>query len=340
MREARFYLRVKGDLVQCRLCPRNCVIENGKRGYCGVRENRGGKLYSLVFGKPCSIAIDPIEKKPFYHYIPGMTSLSIATVGCNLSCKFCQNWEISQTPKLTGEIYGEELSPEELARLAEKYGVRAMSWTYTEPTVFAEYFLETAKLTKGKVTHNWVTNGFTSPEVAKEVSKYIDAANVDYKGNDGFYRSICDAWLEPIREVMKIYKRAGVWLEITNLLIPGYNDSEDVIREMVEWIRDELGKEVPLHFSAYYPAYKFTAPPTPIETLEKAAKIADEYLDFVYLGNVRHERENTFCPDCGELLIERVVFSVRKFNLERKGEKFHCPNCGRNIPIAGTKFMT
>jgi pyruvate formate lyase activating enzyme len=171
------------------------------------------------------------------------------------------------------------------------------------------------------------------------VAKYVDAVNIDYKGDDKFYREVCNAWLEPVQQALKTYKKHDVWIEVTNLIIPGYNDRDDVILEMVQWIRDNLGKETPLHFSAYYPAYKMTAPPTPLETLEKAVKIADEYLDFVYIGNLRHERESTFCPDCKISVIKRVGFSIEKFDLNKKSGNFYCPNCGRKIPIAGIKWM-
>jgi len=338
MREAMFYERVNNK-VRCELCPRRCAIEPGKRGYCGVRENREGKLYSLVFGKACSVVIDPIEKKPFYHYIPGMQSLSVATVGCNLSCKHCQNWEISQTPRETGEIFGDDVSPEKLIEIAKRHGIKSFSWTYTEPTVFFEYFYETAKLTKREFTHNWVSNGFIAEKAAEAVAKHIDAVNIDYKGDDKFYREVCNAWLEPVHRALKIYRKHGVWIEVTNLIIQGYNDRDDIILEMVRWIREHLGRETPLHFSAYYPAYRMEAPPTPRETLERALKLADEYLDFVYVGNVRHERESTFCPNCKKLLIKRVGFFVERIDLERRGNNFHCPECGRKIPIAGAEWM-
>ncbi len=333
MKEAMFYEKLEGKKVRCKLCPRNCVIANGKRGYCGVRENKNGKLYSLVFAKPCSMAIDPIEKKPFYHYMPGRRAFSIATVGCNLACKHCQNWEISQTPKLTGEIFGETVSVKRLVELIRESGVKLVSWTYTEPTVFFEYFYEVAKLTKGELRHNWVTNGFTSEEVAKVVARYIEAANVDYKGDDKFYREVCNAWLEPVRKTMLIYKKAGVWIEVTNLVIPGYNDSAEITREMAEWIARNLDEDTPLHVTAYYPAFRMGVPPTRVETLEKVAKVASEYLNFVYIGNVPHEKENTFCPDCGELLIKRRGFFVEKINLQKCDSDYCCPKCGRKIPI-------
>lgn len=343
MREAMFYKKA-GQGVQCQLCSRKCIIQDSKTGYCGVRQNIKGKLYSLVYARPCSLEIDPIEKKPFFHFAIGSHSLSIATVGCNFSCLHCQNWEISQYPKIygSGEIEKNfnEMRPEEIFGSASQSRVEGMSWTYTEPTIFFELFYDTAKTDKKKQFYQtWVSNGYTNPDVIKISSKFLDAVNIDYKGDDRFYREVCNATLEPVREALKTYKKCGVWIELTNLLIPGYNDGKDVILEMVQWIRENLGKEVPLHFSAYYPAYKMRAPPTSVKQLENAVKIADEYLDYVYIGNVRHERENTFCPKCKTLLIERFGFTVNKINMIRKKDKFFCPECNKEIPIAGAKWV-
>lgn len=261
MKEASFYKKLKGKCL-CRLCPHYCIIENGKTGKCGVRKNIDGKLFSLVYGRPCSIAVDPIEKKPFFHFAPGSRTFSIATVGCNLSCRHCQNWEISQYPKLNMEIIGDDVSPKDLFEAARNSKSRGLSWTYTEPTIFYEYFLDTAKLDKSKkFFQTWVSNGFTNVPVIKKASEFLDAANIDYKGDDNFYREICEARLEPILESLKAYKKRGVWIEITNLIIPGYNDNKDQILQMVQWISQNLGKEVPLHFSAYHPDYKLNAPP-------------------------------------------------------------------------------
>lgn len=337
MKEAAFYKKT-GTVCQCFLCPHFCAIEEGRRGKCGVRKNVKGKLYTLVYGKPCSIAVDPIEKKPFFHFAPGSSAFSLATAGCNLSCKHCQNWEISQQPKHSEEIIGKEVSPGETFRLFRESGAQGMAWTYTEPTVFYEYFRDTAGLDKSRrFFQAWVSNGFTSEAAAKDVSMMIDAANIDYKGDDSFYRKVCGARLEPVLEALKIYRKSGIWIEITNLVIPGLNDSRDHVLQMVKWIRENLGKETPLHFSAYHPDYRMDIPPTTADYLEKAVKIADEYLDYVYVGNIFHERESTFCPGCGKLIIGRKGFSLTESGLEKKNGGFFC-SCGKKIPIAGARW--
>ena len=343
MHKAMLWKKIDNN-VQCQLCPRFCFIQNNKTGYCGVRQNKNGKLYSLVYARPCSLNIDPIEKKPFFHFVPGSKSLSISTVGCNFGCLHCQNWEISQYPKIYSpneiEKSFDKRQPKHVFDFAKQIQVQGMSWTYTEPTVFFEYFFDTAKLDRKKQFYQtWVSNGYTTPVAIKAAAKFLDAVNVDYKGDDTHYRNVCDAMLEPVRKALKTYKKHGVWLEITNLLIPDHNDSKDIILEMVKWISENLGKEVPLHFSAYYPAYKMHVPSTTVEQLERAIKIADEYLNYVYIGNVRHERENTFCPNCRTMVIKRSGFSVEKIDLTRKKNNFYCPKCNRKIPVAGAKWI-
>jgi len=332
MKEAMFYSK-KEKNVQCELCPRRCFIKNGERGFCGVRENRDGKLYSLVFGKAIAVAVDPIEKKPFFHFFPGTKTLSIATVGCNLKCLHCQNFDISQPENK--EIQGEDLQPDEIIKIAKNYS--GISWTYTEPTVFYEYFYETAKLCN-KISpglyQTWVSNGFTNPEPIKKAAEFLDAVNVDYKGDDKFYRNVCSAWLEPVQDAIKLYKKLGVWVELTNLIIPGHNDKDSIIKEMCSWILDNLGPDVPLHFSAYFPYHKMSAPQTPFQTLEHAYEIAKNAgINYVYIGNVRNEKENTYCHNCNKLLIERFGFSVIKIDIKKKGKNYHCPNCNTKIPI-------
>ena len=332
MKEAMFYKKTD-NIVHCSLCFHNCKIPPDKKGFCGVRKNIGGKLFSFVYGKACSVHVDPIEKKPLFHFAPGSQTLSIATVGCNFRCDFCQNYEISQ-PK---EIFGENRSPKELIVMNKTPG---FSWTYTEPTVFYEYFYDTAELcNKQKLDyyHMWVTNGYTTIEAINKAKKLIDAVNVDYKGNDEFYKKLCSARLEPVRAALKEYKKLGIWVEITNLLVPGYNDEDEIIKEMVDWIVDNLG-QVPLHFSRFFPYHKLKADVTTIAALERAAKIAAERLDYVYIGNVRHERENTYCHNCKALLIERSGYSVVKIDLQKKGKDYHCPNCSAKIPLAGMQW--
>jgi pyruvate formate lyase activating enzyme len=322
MKEALYYEKLK-DKVQCYLCPHNCVITKGKRGNCGVRENKDNKLYSLVYGKACSATIDPIEKKPLYHFIPGHSSFSVATVGCNLHCLHCQNWEISQPEAITGE----DLPPEEVVRLASAKGCKSIAYTYTEPTIYFEYALETAKLARKKGIKNViVSNGFINEEPLNELCKYLDGANIDLKGfTEDFYKKVCCAKLEPVLNSLKILKEKGVWLEITNLIIPTLNDDMKKIGEMCKWIKDNLGTNIPLHFSRFFPYYKLNnINPTSAEMLVKARDIARKVgINYVYIGNIFIEgADNTYCPKCGELMIERVGFQILQNNI--KGGKCSC----------------
>ncbi|MFH2027664.1 MAG: AmmeMemoRadiSam system radical SAM enzyme [Nanoarchaeota archaeon] len=326
MKEALYYQKQKSN-VKCLLCPHSCIISNNKRGFCGVRENKDGKLYSLVYGKSCSTAVDPIEKKPLFHFMPGHSSFSISTVGCNFRCLHCQNFEISQAK----EIFGKDLTPEKIVDMAKGYGCKSISYTYTEPTIFYEYMVDTAKLAKKAGIKNvMVSNGYINEDPLKELCKLIDAANIDLKAMDaGFYKKVCSARLEPVLNSLKILKEKGVWLEITNLIIPTYNDKINKIRELCLWVRDNLGKDVPLHFSRFYPMYKLNdLSPTPEEILLRAKNIAGEAgLNYVYIGNLPTEDgENTHCPKCDGILVERMGFSV----VENKIIHGKC-NCGESI---------
>ena len=328
MKEALYYEKSK-EKVQCHLCPHNCVIAKGKRGNCGVRENKENKLYSLVYGKACSATIDPIEKKPLYHFIPGHGSFSMATVGCNLHCSHCQNWEISQPEAIIGQY----LAPEEIVRSALAKGCKSIAYTYTEPTVYYEYALETAKLARKKGIKNViVSNGFINEEPFKEFCKYLDGANIDLKGfTEEFYKKVCCAKLEPVLNSLKILKEKNVWLETTNLIIPTLNDDLKRIGEMCKWIKDNLGADVPLHFSRFFPYHKLNnVNPTPAETLVKARDIAKKIgINYVYIGNIFIEgADNTYCPKCGELLIERVGFNILQNNIKNA-------KCGCSEKIAG-----
>jgi pyruvate formate lyase activating enzyme len=344
--EAMFYRKMKdgSDTVQCELCPRNCKIAEGKVGFCRVRKNEKGTLYSVVFGKPCSAAVDPIEKKPLFHFAPGSECLSVATVGCNLLCKFCQNSEISQ-PRQNGErsssngVFGQDMPPEKLVSMNFTPG---FAWTYTEPTIFYEYFYETAMLCeklKKNLYHVWVSNGYTSPEPIKKAAKLLHAVNVDYKGDDNLYQKLCSAKLEHVQQALLNHKKAGVWIEVTNLLIPDWNDSEKQIKDMCEWISSNLG-QVPMHFSRYFPSHRMLGEPTPPQTLEKAVEIADKFFDFVYIGNIRSDREHTYCPNCKKPVIKRSGHSVARFNLVKKGKDYHCPECARKIPLTGMEWSS
>lgn len=320
MKEALYYNKLKDSSVQCLLCPKKCFIADGNYGFCHARKNIKGKLYSMVYGNASSVCIDPIEKKPLFHFLPGSSSLSIGTFGCNLACRHCQNWTISRaTPP---EAF-EEVSPELLVEKAIDSGCESISYTYNEPTIFYEYVLDTAKLAKKKKIKNViVTNGFINQTPLKEQSRYIDAANVDLKAfNEKFYKEVCFAELKPVLETLKFLSKTKVWFEITNLIIPTKNDDFEEIRKMCEWIKEELGTNYPLHFSAFYPCYKMmNVPPTPSETLIKARKIAlDVGLKHVYTGNIADiDGSTTYCPKCKKPMIKRINFSVTQNNLKNK----------------------
>ena len=327
-----YFLALNNRRIQCQLCPRECLVANRERGFCGVRENRDGKYYSLVYANPCAVHVDPIEKKPFYHLLPTSTSFSIATAGCNFRCKFCQNWEISQTTP--DETYNLELPPEKVVALAKKAGSRSIAYTYVEPTIFFEYMTDTASLARKEgILNVYHSNGFINPGPLKELCRVLDAANIDLKGfTEEYYSNMSQGHLAPVLQTLKTLKNEGVHLEITNLMIPTKNDDVDTVRKMCAWIKNELGADTPVHFSRFYPLYKLrNLPPTPVSTLEKSRKIAlDLGLEYVYIGNVPgHEGERTFCPRCKKLLIVRQGYSVGEVHLN-KGK---CKFCGK--PISG-----
>lgn len=324
-KQALYYEKLSDNKVHCLLCPRSCVINPGKRGYCGVRKNTGGTLYSLVYAKPCAVHVDPVEKKPLFHFYPGSKAFSIATAGCNLRCIFCQNWEISQA--WPDEVVSYDMPPEKVVDSAIENDCKSIAYTYTEPTVFYEYMLDTAKAARARnVKNNMHSCGYINEKPLRELCKYLDAANVDLKGfSDEFYQRIGDGYLQPVLDSIRILKEEGVWLEITNLIIPTLNDDPELIRKMCRWIKDTVGPDVPVHFSRFYPSHKMrNLPPTPVETLEEAKKIAEEEgLRFVYIGNVPgHPGENTYCPKCRKLLIERVGYHVLQNNISSGTCKF------------------
>lgn len=318
LKEALFYTPLKNKLVQCNLCPRQCPIPDGKRGYCGVRENRSGVLYTLVYAKPVAIHLDPIEKKPLFHFLPGSNAFSIATAGCNLKCKFCQNWEISQArPE---EVRYTVVEPAELVEQAVRSGARTIAYTYTEPTIFYEYMLEVAKLARQRGLKNIMhSSGYINEAPLRKLAPYLDAANIDLKGfSDQYYRDFAEGTLAPVLASLKILKGAGVHLEITTLLLPGYNDDSAMLDAMSRWIKENLGPDVPLHFSRFFPMYKLVSlNPTPVEALERARQIAlNAGLRYVYIGNVgAHPAENTYCPACQKLVIGRRGFFISELNL-------------------------
>ncbi|MFQ5647993.1 MAG: AmmeMemoRadiSam system radical SAM enzyme, partial [Candidatus Aenigmatarchaeota archaeon] len=298
---------------------------------CGVRENKGGKLFSLVYGKLCSMAVDNILKKPFNHFAVGSQCLSIATVGCNLNCVFCQNWELAH-PKT---ILGEDRSPEFIVDFAKDLNLPGIAYTYTEPTIAWEYYFETMKLAKKAGLYNvWVSNGYTNPEPIKKAARYLDAINVDLKGDLKLYKELCGVPSEkPVYTALRAYKKAGVWIEITNLMIPGFNDKPAQVKKLVGWVKANLGVNTPIHFTRFFPYHKMSREkPTPVAALERAHKIATGLgMKWVYLGNVPgHEYESTYCPKCGELLIRRIGFQLGSFSEKCK--------CGEKLALAGKKW--
>jgi pyruvate formate lyase activating enzyme len=331
-KESPLYMPLGDGKIMCMLCPRGCVVPEGNRGYCEVRENRGGKYYSLVWGNPAAIHVDPIEKKPFFHVLPATTSFSIATAGCNLTCKFCQNFDISQARPENTDNY--RLTPAALAKEAKFSESASVAYTYVEPTIFYEYMLDCAKAVKQAGLINVMhSNGFINPGPRAQLAKYLTAANIDLKGfTEEYYASMTEGRLAPVLDSIKGYKKAGVHVEITTLVVPTRNDDISTIAQMCEWIRDEVGKETPLHFSRFTPLYKLTnLPHTPVETLEAAHAAAKKTgLEYVYIGNVPgHKYESTFCPKCNEMLIFRTGYFVGEVKIKNGKCKF----CG--YPIAG-----
>ena len=299
------------EKVKCLLCPHYCIIGLDKAGICNVRKNISGELQSLNYGRPITVNIDPIEKKPFYHFLPKSRSLSIGTVGCNLKCLHCQNWEITTTSP--GHMNELDLPPEVVVQLAVDKGCDSIAYTYNEPTIYHEYAIDIAKLAKQKGIKNVIiTNGFISKKAAEEFAEVMDAANIDLKAfNEEFYKNTCKGSLKPVLEAIKIYSKQ-MWIEITNLIIDGKNDSMQDLENMCKWIKDEIGTNTPIHFSRAIPMHKMQdVRPTPKETLEKAMKIAKKHLNFVYIGNIITDNgQNTFCPGCKKMLISRTGYET------------------------------
>jgi pyruvate formate lyase activating enzyme len=329
MKEALFY-RTENNDVRCFLCPHNCKIPPGRRGLCGVRENKDGKLYSLVYGKIIAEHVDPIEKKPLFHFLPGSPSYSIATVGCNLSCRNCQNWEISQVDK-NSQITGRDTNPEEIVKNTINTGCKSIAYTYTEPTIFYEFAYDCATLANAKGIKNvFVTNGYINNEPLEKISHLLDACNVDLKSlKDKTYKKIYGGRLDPVKNSIKLMKKLKIWIEITTLVIPTVNDSLEELKDIAHFIKD-LGEETPWHISAFYPNHLMRdTPPTPVSTLKKARETGiNEGLRYIYTGNIPgDEGESTYCYNCKNLLIERYGFSVVKN--EVKDNK--CPYCNAKI---------
>ena len=333
MHEALFWEELPAQKVQCRLCRFFCVIEAGRRGRCGVRENRDGKLYSLVYGQAVGENIDPIEKKPLFHFLPGSRSYSIATAGCNFRCLHCQNYQISQAAGLDLEHSGFQLPPAIAVARAEAGGCKSISYTYTEPTVFFEYAFDMATLArKNGIRNVFVTNGYTASDALEAIAPFLDAANVDLKGfREDFYREVTGASLNGVLETLRLYRKLGIWLEVTTLVIPGCNDSDEELRNIAAFIAGELGTAVPWHITAFYPTYKMLGrPKTPAATLRRAREIGFESgLRYVYVGNIPGEQgESTFCPGCGGKVIDRSGFFLRDVRVKDG----RCEFCGERLP--------
>jgi pyruvate formate lyase activating enzyme len=336
IQDARFWESLSSNKVRCNLCRFHCVIANGRRGRCGVRENRAGVLYTLVYGKSISEQVDPIEKKPLYHFYPGSRALSMATVGCNFRCLHCQNSDISQWPHEQEGFPGTPLSPAEIVADAQNHQCVSIAYTYTEPTIYYEYAYDTAVLaSEAGIKNIFVTNGYTTTAALEKIAPFLDAANVDLKGfSEEFYREVTGASLAGVLDCLKDYRRLGIWLEVTTLVIPGLNDSDDDLRGIAQFIAGELGRDVPWHVTAFYPTYRMLdRPPTPLASLVKAREAGVAAgLDYVYVGNVAGgEGEFTFCPGCGAAVIRRQGFRLLEVALDAG----LCRQCGHELAGVG-----
>lgn len=336
MKEALLYEKLDDQRVHCHLCGHHCRIKPGDRGICLVRENQDGQLVSLVYGRVVSQAVDPIEKKPLFHFYPGSEAFSVATVGCNFRCDFCQNADISQMPRDHDRIIGREVPAERVVQNAARHGCASIAYTYTEPTMAFEYSYDIAKLAHNEGIQNiYVTNGYMTDQMLETFHPYLDAANVDLKAfSDDFYRKTCGARLQPVLDSLKLMKEQGVWLEVTTLIIPTLNDSPEELGEIADFIVQELGPETPWHVSRFHPTYRLRdKPSTPVATLKRAYDIGrDAGLHYVYTGNIPGRGgEDTLCPECGEVIIKRLGFSIRDIRLD----KGHCAHCGASIAGVG-----
>ncbi|MFQ6037401.1 MAG: AmmeMemoRadiSam system radical SAM enzyme [Candidatus Aminicenantales bacterium] len=329
--EARFYEKLPDREIECTLCPRKCKLGDRERGYCGVRENVEGRYVTLVYGKACAIHIDPIEKKPLFHFLPGTMALSLATAGCNVNCKFCQNWEISQVrPEQVRHV---DFPPERVASSALENACPVIAYTYTEPVVFYEYMFDTSVAARKKGVKNVViTGGHISADPLRDLIKVVDAIKVDLKAfNQDFYTQYVRGELQPVLDGIRLIAQTDVWLEIVYLVIPTLNDSPEEIRRMSGWLVENAGPEVPVHFSRFHPMYLMkNLPPTPVSTLERAHDVAvREGLKYVYIGNVPgHTYENTFCPECHQVIIRRTAYRIHEVKITNG----RCSSCGARIP--------
>jgi pyruvate formate lyase activating enzyme len=332
LKEVMFYKKLEDLRIECEICPRACKIADRERGYCGNKENRRGTYYTLVYAQACAVHNDPIEKKPLFHYLPGTNALSIAAAGCNFECKFCQNWQIAQFRPEQVDSY--PLTPEQIVKMTKDQGSPTIAYTYSEPVVFYEYMYDTARLGRYQgVGSVMISNGYIKEEPLSELCKYLTGVKIDLKAfTEKFYRETCSGELKPVLDTLERLKKIGIWFEIVVLIVPTLNDSEKEIREMSRWIKEKLGGNVPVHFTRFHPMYKIkNLPPTPVSTLERARKIAQEAgIHYVYIGNVPgHEGEHTYCPSCKKIVIKRTGFFILENHV--KGGK--CSFC--NYPIPG-----
>jgi len=332
MKEAYLYEKQEERKVRCHLCNHRCLIKDGLRGICGVRENRGGTLFSLVYGQVIARHVDPIEKKPLFHFLPGTSSYSIATAGCNFKCLFCQNADISQMPKDRNQILGEEMTPEIVLEEALRSRSSTISYTYTEPTIFFEFALDIARPAASRGLRNiFVSNGYMTEECLKEISPNLHGANVDLKGfSEKYYKELCGAKLKPVLKTLELMKKMNVWVEVTTLLVPGLNDSKEELQQLAKFLVN-LDPDIPWHISRFHPTYRLTnVRATPPESIRKAKDIGYEAgLKYVYTGNLPgDDGEKTFCHQCKELLIDRYGFYVRKNVIANS----RCPKCSAEIP--------
>jgi len=342
LKEAAAYRRLENNVVECGICPRKCRIPEGSHGFCGVRWNFGGKLYLAVYGLAIAVAVDPIEKKPLYHFNPGSAVFSLSTTGCTWACKFCQNWDISQRRMIAGW----KLEPEMVVKLAEAYGAQGITYTYNEPVVFIEYAHDIGVLAKKHGLFNtMVTNGYMTDETIDIVVRFLDAATIDLKGHGDpefatKFSAVPPGHTEYVFQAMEELHRKGVFIEVTDLVVPKYGDDLEKARKMVRWIVEHLGPETPIHFLRFHPDYKMLdVPSTPVEVLERHVEVAkEEGAQYVYIGNVPgHQYEHTYCPECGEVVIRRFSFDILEVRLT---EDLRCPRCGHRINIAGRVHPT
>ncbi len=329
--EVPYYDKLDNKMIQCKICPKKCRVGDTERGFCGNKENHGGTYYTLAYGHPCSANVDPIEKKPLFHYLPGTKALSISEAGCNFDCKFCQNWQISQVrPE---QVRGYDLTPDALAGYAVRSGSESIAYTYGEPVVFYKYMYDCAVAGRREgVRSVMISNGYINPEPMRALCKVLDAVKIDYKAHtEEYYAKTCLGHLEPVKNTLILLKDVGIWFELVYLLVPTLNGEPGEIREMADWLMENVGPDVPLHFSRFHPTYKLkNLQPTPLSMLETARNICMEHgMNYVYIGNVPgHPAESTYCPKCGNVVIGRYGYRITKNNLKDG----RCASCGNSIP--------